>query len=172
MGPIPIGTLFMNTEESIFVIDGVDLTNTLSFETRREAILLRGVEKPLCVTHLPVLVDTEVTPSGDTVIVYLTNIAVLETTARAKITQVQKLDKHIPGKRKKLENKNFVDRAPSEVVKTEQESLVAMEAEREQYIHDLTDLIVIDWHRRNQMDTLLERMKAEDEAWEKEYGTL
>ena len=66
---------------------------------------------------------------GMEIFVDLSNLIDVEAEAERKKQEVAKLDGMIAAKRKKLENKNFVDRAPPAVVQGERDSLADMESQ-------------------------------------------
>ena len=80
-----------------------------------------GVEAPA--------LSVSVALPGMEIFVDLSNLIDVEAEAERKKQEVAKLDGMIAAKRKKLENKNFVDRAPPAVVQGERDSLADMESQ-------------------------------------------
>ncbi|MBN2218124.1 MAG: valine--tRNA ligase [Pirellulales bacterium] len=68
--------------------------------------------------------------SGMEVFVDLAELIDVEAEQSKKRQELDKLDQLIAAKRKKLENENFTNRAPAEVVKKERDSLAEMEEKR------------------------------------------
>lgn len=98
------------------------------------------VATPLCAS---------VSLSGMEVFVDLTNLIDIKAEITRKDKELEKLNRLEATKRKKLENNNFIERAPDAVVQKERDSLKALE---KQQLDTLTQLVEL-------QKAWLERMK-------------
>ncbi|MEE8450683.1 MAG: class I tRNA ligase family protein, partial [Thermoguttaceae bacterium] len=73
--------------------------------------------------------SANVTLSGIEIFVDLADLIDVEAEIARKKQDLEKLEKLIVAKKKKLENKNFIDRAPEAVVQKERDSLVELESQ-------------------------------------------
>ena len=80
-----------------------------------------GVEAPA--------LSADVALPGMEIFVDLADLIDVEAERQRKTQEMAKLDGLIAAKRKKLENKNFVDRAPAAVVQGERDSLADLESQ-------------------------------------------
>ncbi|MBN2477630.1 MAG: class I tRNA ligase family protein [Pirellulales bacterium] len=74
--------------------------------------------------------SASVTSPGIEVFVDLAGLIDVEAEIARKRQELEKLDKLITGKKKKLENRNFLERAPAAVVQKEQDALTELEQQR------------------------------------------
>jgi valyl-tRNA synthetase len=85
-------------------------------------------------------ISANVTVSGMEVFVDLAELIDVEAEITRKKQELEKLAGFIAAKQKKLENKNFVDRAPADVVLKERESLSELQKQHEATIKSLEEL--------------------------------
>jgi len=77
----------------------------------------------------PPALSANVTLSGIEIFVDLADLIDIEAEIARKQQDIERLEKLIVGKKKKLENENFVDRAPEAVVQKERDGLANLEAQ-------------------------------------------